>query len=123
MKNKRVLAVFVATAVALATFGLLFVMGTLNPRSFAIGCMLVMAASTIIGTFLLIRSNVTLDNPSAAASSVQKSNRKKYLQAAAFVLYLGGSLWITRDGPWVPRLIGASMLTLFAIGTILKKPR
>ena len=41
-----------------------------------------------------------------------------YIRVAVILALLVLSAWATKGGPWLPRLIGASMLVLFLIGTL-----
>jgi cobalamin synthase len=90
--------------------------GRLNQQTFAIACVIVMVLAVVTWTVLLKRSNQP-----AGSSSPPNVSKKKGLQVALLLLFLALVFWLTRGGPWIPRLIGASMLILFITGTVLRK--
>jgi hypothetical protein len=119
MKNTG-LAVSVVTAIAVAVLVLLVITGAMNPQGFAIGCVVVMSVSAITWFILLKRGGGRTDSfNTTGASKVQSSDKTKYVRVAVLLLLLVASFWITR--PWAPRLIGASVLVLVLIGTIVRK--
>jgi hypothetical protein len=101
---------------ALGLLTALLIEGRLNQQTFAIGCVIVMVLAVVIWTVLLKRSNQP-----AGSSSPPNASKKKGLQVALLFLFLALGYWMTRGGPWIPRLIGASMLVLFITGTVLRK--
>jgi cobalamin synthase len=94
----------------------LLIEGRLNQQTFAIACVIVMVLAVVTWTVLLKRSNQP-----AGSSSPPNVSKKKGLQVALLLLFLALGFWLTRGGPWIPRLIGASMLVLFITGTVLRK--
>ena len=102
---------------ALGLLTALLIEGRLNQQTFAIGCVIVMVLAVVIWTVLLKRSNRSL----LSSSSRPNASKKKGLQVALLFLFLALGYWMTRGGPWIPRLIGASMLVLFITGTVLRK--
>ena len=117
------IAVPVVIAGALGLLTALLIEGRLNQQTFAIGCVIVMVLAVVIWTALLKRSNQFAGSPDGAgSSSPPNASRKKGLQVALLLLFLALAFWMTRGGPWIPRLIGASMLVLFIMGTALRKP-
>ena len=51
-------------------------------------------------------------------------SKKKGVQVALLLgaaFWLVAAFWMTRGGPWIPRLIGAAMFVLFITGTMLRK--
>lgn len=125
LKRKTGLIVIsVVTMIALAVLTLFVLTDSLAPRSFAMGCTVVMIISTFTWIFLLRRASGGPDALSTTSGATVKSrNKNKHVQVALLLLLLFVSFWLTRSGPWVPRLIGASMLVLFLIGTILRNPK
>ena len=101
---------------ALGLLTALLIEGRLNQQTFAIGCVIVMVLAVVIWTVLLKRSNQP-----TGSSSRPNASKKKGLQVALLFLFLALGYWMTRGGPWIPRLIGASMLVLFITGTVLRK--
>jgi drug/metabolite transporter (DMT)-like permease len=103
---------------------LLSVEGRLNPQTFAISCVIAMALAVVIWTVLLKRTNRPVQSPDEVASAGPRNvSKKKALQVAVLLLFLMAAFWMTRGGPWVPRLIGASVLVLLITGTVLRKAR
>lgn len=108
---------------ALGLLTALLIEGRLNQQTFAIGCVIVMVLAVVIWTVLLKRSNQPAgSSDGAGSSSPPNASKKKGLQVALLLLFLALVFWITRGGPWIPRLIGASMLVLFVTGILLRKP-
>lgn len=108
---------------ALGLLTALLIEGRLNQQAFAIGCVIVMVLAVVIWTVLLKRSNQPAGSSNGAdSSSPPNASKKKGLQVALLLLFLALVFWITRGGPWIPRLIGASMLVLFITGIVLRKP-
>jgi hypothetical protein len=113
-----------ATATAIVALGLLVVAGALSPRSFAISCLAVMVASAL-AWFTLLKGKSNSEGLGGDASSPQTQNnlRSKHILAAGLLLWLVLGFWITRGGPWVPRLIGASVVLLVLLAIVLRRPR
>jgi cobalamin synthase len=113
----------VVTVGALGLLTALLIEGRLNQQTFAIGCVIVMVLAVVIWTVLLKRSNQPAgSSDGAGSSSPPNASKKKGLQVALLLLFLALAFWMTRGGPWIPRLVGASMLVLFITGTVLRKP-
>jgi len=107
---------------ALGVLTALLTEGRLSQQAFAMGCVVVMVLAVITWTILSKRSNRSTQSPDMAASpSSPNTGKKKGLQVALLLLFLVIVLWATRGGPWIPRLIGASMLLLFTAGIALRK--
>jgi len=118
------IAIPVVTMIVLAVLVLFVLTGALAPRSFAIVCAVVMIISIFTWTLLLKRTSEDAEALSTTSGAILKSrNISKRVQVALLLLLLIVSFWLTRGGPWVPRLIGASMLVLFLIGTALRNPK
>lgn len=124
VKNAETVAVSVVTTLAVAVLVFLFVTGVLNPQSFAMGCLVVMGISSTIWYVLLKRGSKHADGFEITIEPRhQSSNKTKHVKVAVILLWLVASFWITRGGPWPPRLIGASVVVLFLIGTMLQKQK
>jgi hypothetical protein len=124
IKQTGSFAVFSVLAIVMAMLVFLVISGVLNPHNFALLCVGVMSVSAVVWFILLKRANVRNDKFDATNSSdAQGSGRSKYVRVALLLLLLVVSFWLTRGGPWAPRLVGASVLVLFLIGTMLKKPK
>jgi hypothetical protein len=100
----------------------LLIGGRLNTQTFATSCLIVMVVGAIIWGALLRRSGRPV-GVSGAVSSVGPRNvsKKKALQVTFLLLFLIAVFWMTRGEPWIPRLIGASMLILIITGVALRK--
>ena len=122
-RKPGLIGISVVTMVALAVLVLCVLTGALAPRSFAKVCAVVMIISTFTWTLLLKRTNGDAEALSPTSGTILKTrNTNKRVQVALLLLLLIVSSWLTRGGPWAPRLIGASMLVLFLIGTMLRNP-
>jgi len=96
----------------------------LNQQAFAIGCVIVMVLAVVIWTVLLKRPNrLAGSSEGAGSSSLPNASKKKALQIVSLLLFLALVFWVTRGGPWIPRLIGASMLLLVTAGIALRKTK
>jgi hypothetical protein len=102
---------------AIGLFTAFFLEGRINQQAFAVSCVVAMAMAAVVWTAILKRAS----RPAEAGAGTQVG-KKKAVQIALLVLFLVVAFWMTRGGLWVPRLIGASMLILFIIGTALRKP-
>ena len=121
-KSTVLLTICVSTAIALAILVILAITRTLNPQNFAIGCAIVMIVSIIVMALFLRRTKESAEaSGTMTASNNQISYRSKHIRVVLILLWLVFALWFTRGGSWVPRLIGASVLVLFLIGTLLRK--
>jgi len=63
-----------------------------------------------------VNANVTRNQ------STKMTVKGVYIRVAVILALLVLSAWATKGGPWLPRLIGASMLVLFLIGTLRVVP-
>lgn len=109
---------------ALGLLTTLLIEGRLNQQTFAIGCVIVMVLAVVIWTVLLKRSSQPAgSSDGAGSSSFPNASKKKSLQVVLLLLFLALVFWMTRGGPWIPRLIGASVLLLFTAGITLRKTK
>ena len=114
----------VPIVLAVALFVFFFVKGTISPRAFAFGCAGVMVVG-IITLSILLKHPLTLAEASAAIPQprAQMSKRRKRVVVVLVLVWLGFALWLTRGGPWAPRLVGASVVLLYLIGTLAHKTK
>ena len=122
MKKARLL-VPVFLVISLAALVLFVVTGLLNTQGFAMACLGIMIVSAIVWFMLLKRDKERSVNnvDSTNVFQAQSHDRTKYIGVAVLLLLLIVASWLTRGGLLVPRLIGASVLVLFLIGTIVRK--
>ena len=59
-------------------------------------------------------------NLDAVDRPAQKRDIGKFI-AAALSIWLIASLWLTRGGPWAPRLVGTIFLGLIIVGQFVKR--
>ena len=118
------IGVLIVIVGALGLLTTLLIEGHLNQQTFAIGCVIVMVLAAAIWTVLLKRANQPAGTYDGAdSSSLPKASKKKALQIVSLLIFLALVFWVTRGGPWLPRLIGASMLLLFTAGIALRKTK
>ena len=116
------IAVPAVIVMALGLLTTLLIVGRLSQQTFAFGCVIVMILAVTIWTTLLKRSNQPAgSSDGTGSSSPPNASKKKGFQVALLLLFLALVFWMTRGGPLVPRLIGASMLVLFTTGVALRK--
>jgi hypothetical protein len=124
MRNVGSVAVPVVIVGTLTVLIFLLIEGILDPRRFAISCATTMVLAVIVWSVLLRRNN-QLSGASAPSdrSSILNLGKKSSIQMILLVLLMATAFWVTRGGPWIPRLIGASMLIVFMVGIALRKPK
>jgi len=110
-KNFNLRVAAVVTAGILGLLAALFLGGTLTLRNFGIAGLVVMAVSGAAWYF-------TLKSSPRRNQEAKMSVKGFYIRVAVILALLVFSAWATRGGPWLPRLIGASVLVLFLIGTL-----
>jgi hypothetical protein len=109
------------TALAIAVLVILMIREILAPQAFALCCVVVMVIAAA-AWFLLLRSAKGTSQVESTMDSVrmQTHGKSKIFIVAGIVIFLPLSLWMTRGGPWLPRLIGASFLIALLIGNLLR---
>jgi hypothetical protein len=112
--------VLAVTAALTAVLAVLLIQGLLAPRAFAFWELGAMIASAFMVSMLLRTKVVTSETGGGKVRPTQRFMKRPVLMAF-LVIVLATSFWITRDGPWLPRLVGASMLMLFLIGKFFIK--
>ena len=117
-RNVTSLVMALATASAVAILVILLVRGVLGPQGFALCGIVVMVVATGIWFLLLRRTRI--DASTARARNQPRRNRR-VLIVAGLAIFLPLSLWTTRGGPWIQRLIGASFLIALLVGNLLRK--
>jgi hypothetical protein len=104
----------------LVLFTTLEVTGIVAPRVFAIFCLVAMVVAGIV-SYRVFKSTASL--PSLTDERPRLSERKRWFVLAAVSIWLVLAFWLTRGEPWLPRLVGASVVLAFAAPFMLKRRR
>jgi hypothetical protein len=115
---RGIIWVALGLVLALIVFTTLEVAGVAAPRGFAI---LSLVAMIIAGVafYRVFKSASPL--PSPAGERPRLSERKRwYVLSAAFVWVVLAS-WLTRDGPWLPQLVGAAVVIAFVAPLMFRR--
>lgn len=111
------IAIVVLMALTLAALVYVFVNGHLTSRGFAIGCLSIISAACLAWYVLFLKFPVRSDSHGKIIVKTDRNSRpQRPIFIAILLLWICLSLWLTRHGPWIPRLIGVSVLVLFAMG-------
>jgi hypothetical protein len=109
------------TAVIVSALAVLLVGGFLTPRGFGVAVVVVMT----VGAFVLYVSLKSLARQQGSDTSPSQSAKKPakglYFRVAIILGLFVVSAFATRGGPLLPRLIGAGVLILFLLGTIIAR--
>lgn len=93
--------------------------GFLGTRGFGAGCFAVMGFWALVFPRLRPRrQDGTLEN-SATDRGIHNAGPRPYARILAVVILLTFGLWFGRGGPWIPQVIGATVLIAFLIGPLL----
>jgi hypothetical protein len=114
--NIRVAVVVNVTSLGLITA--LFIRGVLTPRGLGIAGLAAMAVCGAVWYFALKSFPWPVNANIARNRGTKTSVKGLYVRVALILTLLVFSAWATKGGPWLPRLIGASVLVLFLIGTL-----
>ena len=106
---------FVLSLLALST---LFATRTITPRTFAWLCLFLITGSGVI-LYRLVRAALPMSSP--ANSNWILNLRKRWYILAAGLLWLIFALWMSRGGPWLPRLVGVSVFLLIITGITARR--
>jgi hypothetical protein len=119
MKSINLQVAVVVTVTILGILTALFAGGMLTPRGFGVAGLLAMFVSGVIW-YLRIKAEAQsiATEESSLKQSRRISARALYVRVAVILALLVFSAWETRGGPWLPRLIGASILLIFLVGTV-----
>ena len=120
MKSLSLRPVVFATATVWGVLTALLMGGILTARTFGIAGL---ASLVVCGSALsfAIKNAVPKDESTPQHQSTKSRGKGVYLGIAAFLIVLVFAFWATRGGPWLPRLVGASMLLLVLIGRLYSK--
>jgi hypothetical protein len=101
---------------------ILEVEGYLTPQRLAAICAIIMVlVLAVLSVFLRSGNKLPENSVETLAVNPRAVPAKKMLQVGLLLLFLMVTLWMTKGGPWIPRLIGAFMLLLFTTGIGLRK--
>jgi hypothetical protein len=102
---------------ALVLFTTLEVAGVVAARGFAILCLVAMIIAGV--AFYRVLKSVSTAPP-AGERPLLSERKRWYVLSAAFVWVVLAS-WLTRGGPWLPRLVGAAVVVAFVAPLMLRK--
>src|SRR6201996_4179352 len=110
-KNNSSLVMALATALAVAVLVILMVRGILAPQAFALCCVVVMVVAASTWSLMLRNAEERSQIESTTDSArIRTHGKSKVFIVAGIAIFLLLSFWMTRGGPWLPRLIGACFL-------------
>lgn len=119
MKTSRgIIWVALGLVLALIVFTTLEVEGVVAPRGFAILCLVAMIVA-VVALYRVLRS-ASLVPPPAGGRPRSSERTKWYVLSAAFLWVVLAS-WLTRGGPWLPRLVGAAVVIAFVAPLMLRR--
>jgi hypothetical protein len=112
----------ICAVIAIATLVFLLLAGVIDWQVFGIANLGVMIVTAIAWHLVLKRESLHTDGfkPTTPTDS-RNWDRAKYIRVVVASVWLVVSLWLTRGGPWLPRLVGVSVLVLYLIATITRK--
>jgi hypothetical protein len=119
LQNKRFWIVQLITVFAVLLLVAWYVAGNLNPRMFAILCLVVVGVSVMVCTRVLRSEPFVL----APRSNTPLRAAFYYVQIAVFLFLLWCDLWGPKGAPWAPRIVGAVVLLLFLLGLVIQRRR
>ena len=118
MKNASLRIAVVVTATVLGVLTVLGIAGMLTPRSFGIAGLAAMVVCGSVWYFAVKSVSRSTDASASQNQNTRTGGKGFYFQIAVFLIFLAFAAWATRGGPWLPRLLGASMLVLFGVGAL-----
>jgi hypothetical protein len=117
--DARCIAWLICTVLSLLALTTLVVTDAITPQLFAMLCLFLMTGSGVI-LYRLLSTSVHASAPTNSNPSANR--RKRWFVLAAGLLWLIFALWMTRSGPWLPRLVGTSFVLLLIAGNMARKP-
>jgi hypothetical protein len=106
--------VVLGLVLALVVFTTLEVAGVVAARGFAILCLVAM----IIAGVAFYR---VLKSASQLPHQPRLSERKRWYVLSATFVWVVLASWLTRGGPWLPRLVGAAVVIAFVAPLMLRR--
>lgn len=121
MKYRDPRVALLLTVIIIGVVAALFVGGVLTARGLGIAGLFAMFVSAAIWYFI-IRSSLArpAETGEGLNESANRSSEGLYIRVAVILGLLVFSAWETRGGPWLPRMIGASVLILYLLGTVVR---
>ena len=89
---------------ALVVFTTLEVAGIVALQGLCDICLVVMIIAGV-ASYRVFKSASSLPSPTGGKTPVESSSKRWYVLSAAF-LWMVLAFWLTRGGPWLPRLVG-----------------
>jgi drug/metabolite transporter (DMT)-like permease len=121
MRKTKLRAAVLMTVTILGVLVALFAGGILTPRGFGIAGLFAMLISGMVWYFAISSVDRPMERPLGQKETAGLGSRGLYIRVAIILTLLVFAAWETRGGPLLPRLIGASILILFLLGTIRAK--
>jgi hypothetical protein len=115
---RGIVSVVLCYVLALVVFTTLEVAGIVAPRVFAILCLVAMIIAGV-ASYRVFKSASSL--PSPTEERPRLSERKRWYVLSAAFLWMVLAFWLTRDGPWLPRLVGAAVVIVFVAPLMLRR--
>jgi hypothetical protein len=117
MKRASLQIMAVVTATVLGILAALLIGGILTPRSFGIAGLVAMFVCGSVW-YRALKYRSTVDARIFEPRSTTLRGKGFYIRLALFLIILASGAWATRGGPWLPRLIGATMSLLSFVGVL-----
>ncbi len=86
------------------------VAGIVTPRVFAILCVAAMMIASIV-FYRVLKTPASASGPNER--EIGSNKRKRWYVLSVALLWLVLATWLTRGEPWLPRLVGVSVVILF----------
>ena len=96
------------------------VAGIVTPRGFAILCLVAMMIASIV-FYRVLKTAASALAPNERGAGLSK--RKRWYVLSAALLWLVFATWLTRGEPWLPRLVGATVVIVFIAPYALPRRR
>jgi hypothetical protein len=113
MTRAKYVAVSFSIIIAMSVLVVLYQTRTIDSRIFGVVGLAVMATGAIVW-FLLFRPEKARTDGSGP-TTVTDSQGKKAKYITIMLIWVLACLWVNRDGPWFPKLVGVSVCVLFLI--------
>jgi hypothetical protein len=115
---RGIIWVALGLVLALIVFTTLEIEGVVAPRGFAILCLVAMIIAAV-AFYRVFKSASPLPPPSGERPRL--SERKRWYVLSAAFLWVVLASWLTRGGPWLPRLVGAAVVIALVAPLMLRR--